>query len=117
MSKLGSLYRRERLTAAAERNGASGAARFERKTKLVPENGSWRSCSRTSTARPSAPLRKSTGFVATILWRDDMRFIDLDEPKMVLPIIMSHRKNDTSALLQQLVKLVREFDEWDASVG
>jgi len=51
------------------------------------------------------------------LGRDDVRFIDLDEPKMVSPIIMSHRKNDTSALLQQLVKLVREFDEWDASVG
>ena len=51
------------------------------------------------------------------LGRDDVRFVDLDEPKMVSPIIMSHRKNDTSALLQQLVKLVREFDEWDASVG
>ena len=33
------------------------SARFERKTKIVPENGSWRSCSRTSAARPSAPLR------------------------------------------------------------
>jgi LysR family transcriptional regulator, benzoate and cis,cis-muconate-responsive activator of ben and cat genes len=36
---------------------------------------------------------------------------------MASPIIMSHRKNDTSNLLQQLVKLVREFDEWDASAG
>jgi LysR family transcriptional regulator, benzoate and cis,cis-muconate-responsive activator of ben and cat genes len=51
------------------------------------------------------------------LGRDDVRFIDLDEPKMASPIIMSHRKNDTSTLLQQLIKLVREFDEWDASVG
>jgi hypothetical protein len=42
------------------------SARFERKTKIVPENGSCRSCSRTSAARPSAPLRKSTGFVATM---------------------------------------------------
>jgi LysR family transcriptional regulator, benzoate and cis,cis-muconate-responsive activator of ben and cat genes len=33
------------------------------------------------------------------LGRDDVRFIDLDEPKMVSPIIMSHR------------------NEWDASVG
>src|ERR1700756_4352283 len=51
------------------------------------------------------------------LGRDDVRFIDLDEPKMASPIIMSHRKNDTSTLLQQLIKLVREFDEWEASVG
>jgi hypothetical protein len=51
------------------------------------------------------------------LGRDDVRFIDLDEPKMASPIIMSHRKNDTSTLLQQLIKLVRGFDEWDASVG
>src|ERR1700739_1705600 len=51
------------------------------------------------------------------LGRDDVRFIDLDEPKMASPIIMSNSKNDTSALLEQLVKLVREFDEWDASVG
>jgi LysR family transcriptional regulator, benzoate and cis,cis-muconate-responsive activator of ben and cat genes len=46
-----------------------------------------------------------------------VRFIDLDEPKMVSPIIMSHRKNDTSALLRQLIKLVREFDKWDATAG
>jgi DNA-binding transcriptional LysR family regulator len=51
------------------------------------------------------------------LGRDDVRFIDLDEPKMVSPIIMSHRKNDTSALLLHLVKLVREFDKWDAASG
>lgn len=51
------------------------------------------------------------------LGRDDIRFIDLDEPKMISPIIMSYRKNDTSMLLTQLIKLVREFDKWDASVG
>jgi LysR family transcriptional regulator, benzoate and cis,cis-muconate-responsive activator of ben and cat genes len=51
------------------------------------------------------------------LGRDDVRFIDLDEQKMVSPIIMSYRKNDTSTLLQQLIKLVREFDKWDASAG
>jgi hypothetical protein len=39
----------------------SKRARFERKMKIVPENGSCRSCSRTIAARPSAPLRKSTG--------------------------------------------------------
>ena len=32
-------------------------------------------------------------------------------------IIMSYRKNDTSVLLKQLIKLVREFDKWDASAG
>jgi DNA-binding transcriptional LysR family regulator len=51
------------------------------------------------------------------LGRDDVRFIDLDEPKMTSPIIMSHRKNDTSMLLEQLIKLVREFDKWDVSAG
>jgi hypothetical protein len=46
-----------------------------------------------------------------------VRFIDLDEPKMISPIIMSHRKNDTSVLLSHLTKLVREFDRWDASAS
>ena len=49
------------------------------------------------------------------LGRDDIRFIDLDEPKMTTPIIMSHRKNDTSRLLEQLIGLVRDFDHWDAA--
>jgi DNA-binding transcriptional LysR family regulator len=49
--------------------------------------------------------------------RDDIRFIELDEPKMVTPIIMSHRKNDTSALLRHLVTLVRQFDRWDPILG
>ena len=43
----------------------SRSARFDRKMKIVPENGSCPSASRTRAARPSAPLRKSTGFVAT----------------------------------------------------
>lgn len=46
------------------------------------------------------------------LGRDDVRFIDLDEPKMTTPIIMSHRAKDSSKLLQQLVMLVSEFDTW-----
>lgn len=49
------------------------------------------------------------------LGRDDVRYLDLDEPKMASPIIMSHRKNDNSRLLQQLVTLVRTFDQWDAA--
>jgi len=51
------------------------------------------------------------------LGREDVRFIELDEPKMISPIIMSYRKSDTSMLLKQLIKLVREFDKWDASAG
>lgn len=50
------------------------------------------------------------------LGRDDIRYIDLDEPRMMTPIIMSHRKNDNSALLAALTKLVREFDEWNQLV-
>lgn len=49
------------------------------------------------------------------LGRDDVRYLDLDEPKMASPIIMSHRKSDNSRLLQQLVTLVRTFDQWDAA--
>ena len=41
------------------------SARFDRKMKIVPENGSCPSLSRTRATRPSAPLRKSTGAVAT----------------------------------------------------
>ncbi len=49
------------------------------------------------------------------LGRDDVRFIELDEPKMSTPIIMSYRKADSSKLLQQLVTLVREFDQWNVT--
>jgi hypothetical protein len=28
-----------------------------------------------------------------------------------------YRKNDTSVLLKQLIKLVCEFDKWDSSAG
>ena len=44
------------------------------------------------------------------LGRDDVRYVDLDEPNMLTPIIMSYRKNDKSVLLQQLVSLASEFD-------
>lgn len=46
------------------------------------------------------------------LGRDDVRFIELDEPQMTTPIIMSYRRADTSRLLAQLIALVREFDQW-----
>ncbi len=51
------------------------------------------------------------------LGRADVTYLDLDEPKIISPIIMSHRKNDRSPLLAQLVKLVREFDHWEAPAG
>jgi len=51
------------------------------------------------------------------LGRADVTYLDLDEPKIISPIIMSHRKNDRSPLLAQLVKLVREFDDWEAPAG
>lgn len=44
------------------------------------------------------------------LGRDDIRYIDLDEPHMMTPIIMSCRKNDKSALLATLTSLVLDFD-------
>lgn len=49
------------------------------------------------------------------LGRDDVRYIDLDEPKLSTPIIMSYRKADTSKLLTQLLMLVREFDRWEVA--
>jgi LysR family transcriptional regulator, benzoate and cis,cis-muconate-responsive activator of ben and cat genes len=51
------------------------------------------------------------------LGRADVTYLDLEEPKVISPIIMSHRKNDRSPLLAQLVKLVREFDDWEAPAG
>lgn len=41
------------------------------------------------------------------LGRDDIRFLDLDEPTLSTPIIMSHRGGDSSALLRQFVALVQ----------
>ena len=46
------------------------------------------------------------------LGRDDVAYIDLDEPKIVSPIIMSYRTNDKSPLLAHLCSLVQRFDEW-----
>jgi LysR family transcriptional regulator, benzoate and cis,cis-muconate-responsive activator of ben and cat genes len=51
------------------------------------------------------------------LGRDDVRYLDLDEPKMITPIIMSVRRNDASRLLLQFLTLVQEFDQWDPSLG
>ena len=41
---------------------------------------------------------------------DDVRYIDLDEPNMLTPIIMSYRKNDRSVLLEQLTELLEQAD-------
>jgi DNA-binding transcriptional LysR family regulator len=40
------------------------------------------------------------------LGRDDIRYVDLDEPTMRTPIIMSYRKSDKSVLLEELAKLL-----------
>jgi DNA-binding transcriptional LysR family regulator len=76
-------------------------------------------------ATEARELQTALGFVASgggvcivpasvkRLGRDDVRYIDLDEPKLVTPIIMSYRKNDSSRLLTQLITLVREFNQWN----
>jgi DNA-binding transcriptional LysR family regulator len=40
------------------------------------------------------------------LGRDDIRYVELDEPTMRTPIVMSYRKNDQSVLLEKLLCLV-----------
>lgn len=49
------------------------------------------------------------------LRRDDVVFIELDEPKIVSPIIVSYRTNDNSPLLSHMKKLIVEFDLWPAT--
>lgn len=46
------------------------------------------------------------------LGRSDVVYLELDEPKIVSPIIMSFRTNDRSPLLAELRTLVRDFDVW-----
>jgi DNA-binding transcriptional LysR family regulator len=46
------------------------------------------------------------------LGRDDVIYLDLSEPNIVSPIIMTYRSNDASPLLEHLLTLVREFDHW-----
>ncbi len=51
------------------------------------------------------------------LGRGDIVFIDLNEPVLTSPIIMSCRTNDASAPLSSLRSLVAEFDNWKAPVA
>ena len=44
--------------------------------------------------------------------RGGIVFIDLDEPRLTSPIIMSFRTSDTSVPLSNLRSLVSEFDNW-----
>ena len=46
------------------------------------------------------------------LGRDDVVYLDLSEPNVVSPIIMTHRLNDKSPLLAHMLALVRDFDRW-----
>jgi LysR family transcriptional regulator, benzoate and cis,cis-muconate-responsive activator of ben and cat genes len=46
------------------------------------------------------------------LGRSDIVFVDLDEPTLTSPVIMSFRTNDASLPLSNLRSLVSEFDSW-----
>jgi DNA-binding transcriptional LysR family regulator len=46
------------------------------------------------------------------LGRQDVEYLNLDEPEISSPIIMSWRTNDTSPLLAHFLKLIDEFDQW-----
>ena len=46
------------------------------------------------------------------LGRDDVVYLELSEPNIVSPIIMTYRTNDTSPLLAHILGLVHEFDRW-----
>lgn len=48
--------------------------------------------------------------------RQDIAFVDLDEPGLVTPIIMSFRSNDKSFMLAHLRALVLELNNWKAPV-
>ena len=42
------------------------------------------------------------------LGRNDVKYLDLNEPDITTPIIMSYRSNDTSPQLAKLNELVQE---------
>ena len=46
------------------------------------------------------------------LVRHNVVYADFDVPKLVSPVIMSHRARDQSVLLKQLVALIHEYDLW-----
>lgn len=49
------------------------------------------------------------------LRRDDVDYLDLDEPNITTPIIMSFRANDRSPMLAHIRDLIRDFDRWPTS--
>ena len=53
------------------------------------------------------------------LGRDDVVYLELSEPNIVSPIIMTYRTDDTSPLLAHILMLVHEFERWapDAPSG
>ena len=46
------------------------------------------------------------------LGRGDVEYLNLDEPEISSPIVMSHRTNDGSTLLAHILNLIDEFDDW-----
>src|SRR5487761_1647066 len=82
------------------------SARLQRKTKIVPENGSCPSCSRTSAANPSAPLRKSTGLVA-IRTRIPAATVIVPQPVQINSTLrMDHGTGDLDSYRAAAVSLV-----------
>ena len=69
-------------------------------------------CRLRSVSLPPVPASLLVPASVRRLGRDDVAFIDLDEPNLISPIIMSYRTNDASPMLAQLLTLIREFDEW-----
>jgi LysR family transcriptional regulator, benzoate and cis,cis-muconate-responsive activator of ben and cat genes len=49
--------------------------------------------------------------------RDDVVYLEMSDPNIVSPIIMTYRTNDTSPLLENIRVLVREFDNWTPTGG
>ena len=46
------------------------------------------------------------------LGRGDVEYLNLDEPEISSPIVMSYRTNDGSTLLAHILNLIDEFDDW-----
>ena len=102
-----SLHRRDTLAAGAALGDAAAVA-------VLTEEGP----TRVRDLQTALGLVASGAGVAVVpasarrLGRDDVAFVDLDEPGMIAPIVMCSRVGDKSAELAQLRKLIREFDEW-----
>ena len=55
---------------------------------------------------------RSRSVLGTQLGRGDVEYLNLDEPEISSPIVMSYRTNDGSTLLAHILNLIDEFDDW-----